>query len=248
MKTSIVIAAGLLFLAPLANAQEHAHWSYRGKTGPGQWAQLEGGNAMCAVGKSQSPVDIETGKAAAAASQPLKFDYVAAQAVVVNNGHTIQVEPANAGTVTIDGVAYKLAQFHLHTPSEERIDGKAYPLVAHLVHKSDVGKLAVVAVLFQRGQTNKTLQPVLSNLPPRAGGKLTLAGPIDVGDLLPASHASYRFMGSLTTPPCTEDVRWIVLKTPVELSSSQLAAFRTLYPMNARPTQPLNGREVQAAN
>lgn len=248
MKASIVIAAGLLFLAPLANAGEHAHWSYRGKTGPEHWAQLEGGNAVCALGKSQSPVNIETGKSVAGVPQPVKFDYTDARAAVINNGHTIQVEPANAGAIMIDGTAYKLAQFHFHTPSEERIDGKAYPLVAHLVHKSDEGKLAVVAVLFRRGKANETLQPVLSHLPAKAGEKRALAGPINVGKLLPADHASFQYMGSLTTPPCTEDVRWIVLKTPVDLASSQLAAFRKLFPMNARPTQPLNGREVRAGS
>jgi carbonic anhydrase len=153
-----------------------------------------------------------------------------------------------AGSATLDGVEYKLLQFHFHTPSEEKIDGKSYPLVAHLVHKNAEGQLAVVAVLFKAGKENAALKPVFDHLPAKEGETRKLDVAVDAADLLPANRAYYAFTGSLTTPPCSEEVRWQVLKTPVELSSSQLAAFRKLYRMNARPVQPLNGRKVLAVN
>ena len=167
---------------------------------------------------------------------------------MVNNGHTIQVNLPAAGAVTLDGVEYKLLQFHFHTPSEEKIDGKAYPLVAHLVHKNAQGQLAVVAVLFRVGKENTALKPVFEHLPTKESETFKLGLDINSADLLPANRAYYAFMGSLTTPPCSEEVRWQVLKTPVELSASQLAAFRRLYQMNARPVQPLNGRKVLAVS
>ncbi len=155
----------------------------------------------------------------------------------------MQVNLPAGGAASIDGVEYKLLQFHFHTPSEEKFDGKPYPLVAHLVHKSAQGQLAVVAVLFKVGKENAALKPVFDKLPPKEGDTLALEA-INLADLLPADPSYYAFMGSLTTPPCSEDVRWQVLKTPVTLSAAQLAAFRKLYKMNARPVQPLNGRKV----
>jgi carbonic anhydrase len=149
--------------------------------------------------------------------------------------------------VNIDGKPYQLLQFHFHTPSEERINGKSYPLVAHMVHKNAEGKLAVVAVLFRQGKENAALKPVFDALPGAEGEKAALGNGFDAAALLPKDRAYYAFTGSLTTPPCSEEVTWRVLKTPVEISASQLAAFRKLYPMNARPVQPLNDRSVEAS-
>lgn len=247
MKTRIAFAAlGTLFCTALASAAEHPHWTYQGKTGASHWAGLETDYAVCGTGQRQSPINIETRKVTGTTTQPVSLSYAPARAEVINNGHTIQVEPASGGALTIDGVEYKLAQFHFHTPSEERIDGKSYPLVAHLVHKSADGKLAVIAVLFRTGKTNAALQPVFAALPGKAGDKHAVDGTIDVGALLPANRDNYTFIGSLTTPPCSEDVRWVVMKTPVSISQKQLAAFRKLYKMNARPVQAVNGREIQA--
>ncbi|CAG9183773.1 Carbonic anhydrase [Cupriavidus laharis] len=245
MKTRIATAAlGTLLFTAFANASEPPHWTYQGKTGTSHWAGLEADYAVCGTGQRQSPINIETRKVTGTTAQPIGVSYAPARAEVINNGHTVQVEPANGGTLTIDGVEYKLAQFHFHTPSEERIDGKSYPLVAHLVHKSAEGKLAVIAVLFRTGKSNAALRPVFASLPARAGDKHAMGGTINVGDLLPGSRDNYTFIGSLTTPPCSEDVRWVVMKTPVSVSSAQLAAFRKLYRMNARPVQAVNGREV----
>lgn len=228
-------------------AEDHAsHWGYQGHAGADHWADLDPGFKTCKLGKHQSPIDIDTKKVEkAAAGKPIAFGYTAGTGDVVNNGHTIQVNLPASGGVALDGAEYKLLQFHFHTPSEEKIDGHNYPLVAHLVHKSAQGQLAVVAVLFKVGKANAVLKPVLDNLPAKAGATRALAAPIDVAALLPADHAYYAFSGSLTTPPCSEEVRWHVLKTPVELSKAQLAQFRKLYPMNARPVQPLNDRKVQ---
>ncbi|WP_455288595.1 carbonic anhydrase [Cupriavidus necator] len=241
---TIAICAALL--APAAWAGNDPHWSYTGATGAKHWAELDAGYKTCALGKHQSPIDIRTNKAKRADLKPIGFAYATAPATVVNNGHTVQVNLPAAGQIELDGVPYKLLQFHFHTPSEEKVNGKAYPLVAHLVHQNAEGKLAVVAVLFKPGRENAALKPVFETLPGKSGESRELAAPLDVAALLPAQQSYWAFTGSLTTPPCSEDVRWQVLKTPVEVSRAQLATFRKLYPMNARPVQPLNGRVVQA--
>lgn len=248
MKLKLVIAsvsAALVF--PFAFAESHPHWSYGGKTGASHWADVDEGFKTCKLGKIQSPINIETKKVETAALKPIVFSYTPGPAEVTNTGHTIQVNLPSGGAATMDGTEYKLLQFHFHTPSEEKVDGKAYPLVAHAVHKNADGKLSVVGVLFKLGRENQTLKPVFSNLPSKEGNKKTLDSDLNVADLLPKDKGYYAFMGSLTTPPCSEEVRWQVLKAPVEISPSQLAAFKKLYKMNARPVQPLNGRTVQAS-
>lgn len=237
------VAAYALATVP-AFAAEPAHWGYAGHGGPAHWAELDTGFQTCKLGQHQSPINIETRKVKAAeAAQPIGFAYTAGPAEVVNNGHTVQVNLAAGGSATFGGSAYKLVQFHFHTPSEERIDGKAYPLVAHLVHKNEQGQLAVVAVLFKTGRANAALKPVFAQLPAAEGSSLKLEA-FDPAALLPVERGHYAFTGSLTTPPCSEEVRWQVLKTPVQISAAQLVAFKKLYKMNARPVQPLNGREV----
>lgn len=248
MSLKQLIVFGSTTLAfPFALAQSHPHWSYEGKTGSAHWAEVDEEFKTCKLGKTQSPINIETKKVEKTALKPIAFAYTPSPAEVVNTGHTIQVNLPSGGAATMDGTEYKLLQFHFHTPSEEKVNGKAFPLVAHAVHKSADGKLSVVGVLFKVGKENQTLKPVFSSLPGKEGDKKTLESGVNVANLLPADKGYYAFMGSLTTPPCSEDVHWQVLKTPVEISASQLAAFRNLYKMNARPVQPLNGRTVQAS-
>ena len=248
MTKHLLIAAACAIALPPAFAEgPAAHWSYEGHGSPAHWAELDAGFKTCQLGKLQSPIDIETRKVEkAAGAQPIGFAYTGGAAEVVNNGHTIQVNLPASGAITLDGAEYKLLQFHFHTPSEEKIDGKPYPLVAHLVHKNAQGQLAVVAVLFKQGQENAALKPVFEHLPAKPGETTKLDASFDPAQLLPANRGFYAFMGSLTTPPCSEEVRWQVLKTPVEVSAAQLASFRKLYTMNARPVQPLNGRKVVA--
>jgi len=244
MKLKYLTSAALLCAAMSAHAGDaHApHWEYRGAAGPQAWGALDASFTGCKLGHEQSPIDIHGARKGHLA--PLALDYHATPADIVNNGHTVQVNLADAGALTLDGVPYQLVQFHFHTPSEEKIDGKNYPLVAHLVHRDAQGQLAVVAVLFKVGKENAALKPVFTQLPPKEGDKRALDGGFDATTLLPDARGYYAFAGSLTTPPCSEEVRWQVLKTPVELSAAQLKSFRKLFPMNARPVQPLNGRTV----
>lgn len=243
---SIVATAYLVAAASAAQAADKPHWSYHGHGSPAHWAELDAEFKTCKLGKLQSPINIETRKVQKSAdARPIGFAYTAGSGgEVVDNCHTIQVNLPSAGAVTLDGTEYRLLQFHFHAPSEESFDGKRYPLVAHLVHKNAQGQLGVVAVLFKAGKNNPALKPVFEHLPAKAGEKRPLEAAFDPATLLPADRAYYAFMGSLTTPPCSEEVRWQVLKTPVELSKAQLAAFKKRYSMNARPLQPLNGRKV----
>jgi carbonic anhydrase len=248
-KTSLLYLGALLALAfnpaRAADKAAHSHWSYSGKTDAAHWAELDQGNSACKLSREQSPINIEEKAAKKVALPALGFSYPAGAAQVVNTGHTVQVNVAPGGSLsTADGLA-NLLQFHFHTPSEEKINGVSYPMVAHFVHKSLDGKLSVVAVLFKEGKENPTLAPVFAGLP--AEGKPLVLASFDAAAILPAEHGYYQFTGSLTTPPCSDGVRWQVLKQPVELSKRQIAAFRKLYPMNARPVQALNGRVVQAS-
>lgn len=246
MKLSTMALAAGIALSANAFAEGHAHWGYQGHTSPEHWSEMDSAFETCKLGKHQSPIDIPSKKATKAALAPLGFAYTAGAAEMVNNGHTVQVNLPTGGSATIAGSEYKLLQFHFHTPSEEKIDGKAFPLVAHFVHKNADGKLAVVAVLFKLGKENAALKNVFAQLPAKEGETQALEA-LNPADVLPAEQSYYAFMGSLTTPPCSEEVRWQVLKTPVELSKAQLTAFKKLYKMNARPVQPLNDRSVEVS-
>ncbi len=242
LKSAVAVLAVLTAAASAQASGTGARWEYQGKTGAAHWGDLAPDFSACRQGKAQSPVDIRTTRAGTPA--PIGFAYRASAADIVNNGHTVQVDLADGGGIDVAGSNYRLVQFHFHTPSEEAVNGRRYPLVAHLVHRNDAGELAVVAVLFKRGRDNAALAPVFASLPATAGEKRPAATEFDIAALLPQRRAYYGYMGSLTTPPCSEGVRWHILKQPVEVSAGQLAAFRKLYRMNARPVQPLNGRVV----
>lgn len=243
MKRYLLSAAiSLVGISLYTVAEPHAHWDYSDPSGPNHWADLAPENYLCRSGTRQSPIDIHD--AVQTDLAPLTFDYPASAATVLNNGHTIEVTPSNIGHIRIASEDYSLAQFHFHSPSEETIQGKSYPLVAHLVHRNASGELAVVALLFEVGAYNPALAPILDAMPGEAGASQNLDN-LNLAHLLPAKHDYFAYIGSLTTPPCSEGVHWYVLTTPVSLSETQLNAFRALYPMNARPVQPLNGRTVR---
>jgi carbonic anhydrase len=244
MNTRSIVACVLLSAAVVANAAEHhVHWSYSGEGGPDNWGSLESDFSQCKLGKEQSPIDIKD--AAIGHFSPLDFNYKTSRGEVVNNGHSVQVNVADGGSLNLEGVPYKLVQFHFHTPSEEKIDGKSFAMVVHMVHRSADGKLAVVAVLLKEGKADAALGPVFEKMPQTVAEHSKVHVSIDPASILPSDHGYFKFNGSLTTPPCSEGVKWMVLKQPVEVSSAQLSAFRALYPMNARPVQPLNGRKVE---
>jgi carbonic anhydrase len=219
------------------------HWSYEGATGPAHWFELDPEFTACAKGKYESPIDIDA--AEPSDLPPLQFKYAASPLTIVDNGHTIMATWAPGSTLTIGDARYELQQFHFHRPSEELVHGKASGMEVHLVHKDAGGHLAVVAVLLDSGKANPLIEKLWANLPAEKGHTATFANiPIDATALLPLSRGYYTFAGSLTTPPCTEGVTWYVLKTSVEVSPEQIDRFAKLYPMNARPAQPLNGRRI----
>jgi carbonic anhydrase len=236
------------FVAAAVFASEHKpHWTYEGDKGAAQWGELDGAQT-CGLGKKQSPIDIKDANAKPAALPTLQFKYGKVSPSIVNNGHTVQVNVPAGNTLLVGDQTYELLQFHFHTPSEERVNGKQTAMVAHFVHKNATGQLGVVGVLIQTGK-GSGFDKVLDNLPARGGQTLTVQDlSLDLAELLPKERAYYAFEGSLTTPPCSEGVNWMVLKQPVTVSSASVKAFQRLYKANARPEQPLNGREVKVSS
>lgn len=222
------------------------HWEYRGPHGSAHWGAMDSAYESCARGQAQSPIDIRNAQRAQLA--PLEFSYGQAAPSIVNNGHTIQVNVPKGQTLRVGDRAYELVQFHFHTPSEERVNGKPSAMVAHFVHRDAEGKLAVVAALIQPGKGRTGFDAVLAHLPQRVGETLTVDGlKLDLAGMLPARRQYWEFEGSLTTPPCSEGVRWLVLTQPVTVSPDAIRNLRRLYPANARPVQPLNGRVVRVS-
>jgi carbonic anhydrase len=220
------------------------HWGYEGKHGPSHWASLDSTYKTCTVGKRQSPIDIRGAKPTDL--PPITFAYQPSPLKVIDNGHTVQVTYAPGSFITVGDQQYELQQFHFHHPAEEKVGGRSFPLVAHLVHKSTDGKLAVVGVLLTGGKANDVVDKVWKHLPPEQGKEVAPEGvSVDATELLPADRGYFTFAGSLTTPPCTEGVTWFVLKTPAEVSADEIATFAKKYPHNARPVQPRNGRTVE---
>jgi len=240
--TAVLIFATALGYASPTRA-EGKHWSYGKHGGPAEWSHVDQAFASCQLGKAQSPIDIRDAKAADLPA--IKFDYKPAPLRVIDNGHTIQVNYPPGSSIEVGGRRYELIQFHFHRPSEEKIHGKAHAMVAHLVHKDADGKLAVVAVLLDPGRDNPTINAIWGHLPKAKEKEVSAPATIDAAALLPADQGYYTFAGSLTTPPCSEGVRWFVLKQSMTLAASELSAFGKIYPMNARPVQPLNGRTVE---
>ncbi|MFD1807005.1 carbonic anhydrase [Pasteurella oralis] len=228
----------------MQSAEKHSHWGYTGHESPEHWAALSPKFAICSEGKSQSPVNIVNtidGKLA-----PIKIDYRPSQVEIVNNGHTIQVdfkEPTNL--MQLNGNTYTLKQFHFHVPSENQIKGKSFPLEAHFVHADQAGNLAVLGVLYTLSSENQRLAPIWNNMPQKAGETFKLESAFDPAKLIPKKRDYYRFSGSLTTPPCSEGVNWLVLKQYDNISQSQVDAFSALmHGHNNRPVQPINARVI----
>ena len=239
------VRAGLA--APSHTLAGHAsHWDYHGEAGPQAWGHLKSEFATCHSGKRQSPIDIRDGLKLQL--EPVQFSYRTSALRVIDTGHTVQVNVGAGNSIEVSGRRYELLQFHFHRPSEERIDGRQFDMVAHLVHKDVDGRLAVVAVLLNRGAAQPLIQSVWNNLPLEKGEEQPVRSPIDLNALLPAERSYYTYMGSLTTPPCTEGVMWMVMKTPVQISAEQIGIFARLYPMNARPLQAAGGRMIKESD
>ncbi len=233
--------------AQLPKHVDHAaDWSYEGSAGPDGWGQMKPEFAKCSTGSRQSPIDIRDG--IKVGLDEVQFDYKSSAFRVVDNGHTVQVNVGAGNAIEVLGRRYELLQFHFHRPSEERINGKQFDMVVHLVHKDLEGRLAVVAVLLERGSALPIVQSVWNNLPLEKGDEVAAKLPLDLSALLPAERSYFTYMGSLTTPPCSEGVLWMVMKSPVQVSAEQIGIFSRLYPMNARPIQSASGRLIKESN
>jgi carbonic anhydrase len=237
--------AALLALSIISASAYASHWSYEGDGAPEHWGELDDTYKTCQSGMNQSPINIDTTIKAHLA--PLQTHYTEGPMTLTNNGHTIQAgEKADTrDSITLDKQAWTLQQFHFHAPSENEVHGKKYAMEMHLVHKNASGELAVVAVMFDKGAANTELEKLWVIMPEQAEQNATIRQDIDLNNLLPKDKTYWRFSGSLTTPPCSEGVTWIVLKHPLTVSTEQLAKFtHTLHHNNNRAIQTLHGRVV----
>jgi carbonic anhydrase len=216
------------------------HWTYED---PEQWGTLDRAFSSCSSGRTQSPIDVRDARPADLPA--LKIEYQDVPLNIIDNGHTIQVNYAPGSVLSVGEKTYTLKQFHFHHPSEEHINGRGFPLVAHLVHADRQGRLAVIAVLFETGPANALIDTLWKSIPAEKDKAQDVPSvSVQVGDLLPRERGYFTFKGSLTTPPCTEGVIWYVLRSHATISQEQVDAFAKIYPGNARPIQPTNGREI----
>jgi carbonic anhydrase len=243
----IFLCAGLLlpalFLHASSDNDGKPHWEYEGHNGPERWGEMYPDWAIASKGKEQSPIDLAF---AASSNLPeITFDYKASPLEVVNNGHTIQVNYKPGSTIKVGDETFELLQFHFHSPSEHTVENSFYGMEVHFVHKNKNGELGVIGVFLAHGKANKTLQKILDNAPLEPGKNEVNGVTIDANDFLPSDKRYYAYSGSLTTPPCSEGVRWHVMRDPINVSEEQINKFREIVGENARPTQPLNQRIVR---
>ncbi len=237
-----VLGSFVALSSPASAGKDAPSWTYGGETNPTQWGQLDSDFALCEVGRDQSPIDIND--AVVGTPSDIKFNYASVPLVVVNNGHTVQVNYPEGSTVSINGEEYELLQFHFHTPSEHTTEGKASAMELHLVHRNDAGELAVVGVMMDAGDANPEIDTIWANIPEEGTNQVENAT-INVTDLLPDSGAYFDYAGSLTTPPCSEGVSWNILQEHIQLSEEQIDTFEDLYQVDARPIQAANGRTIE---
>ena len=220
-----------------------AHWAYSGNAGPEHWADLDSKFSACSAGKNQSPVNLAD--FIEADLKPISFQYKAGGRLATNNGHTVQVDYDPGSMIRVEDRIFNLKQFHFHAPSENKVKGTSYPMEVHFVHADSSGNLAVVGVLFVEGERNQELDKIWRVMPKSAGAKARLENVVAAAAILPKDQEYYRFDGSLTTPPCTEGVIWLLMKNPVSVSKAQIDYFRSIMGGDTnRPVQAVNARTV----
>ena len=232
------------------NASGDGGWAYSGDNGPQNWARLRADYGLCATGKRQAPIAIQTSAALIGPAAAIGFHYAPTGASVYNDGRTVRVSlapSANAdNTMEVRGSSYRLTEINFHAPSEIQIDGQRFPLSAHLIHKNAAGQVAILVVLLENGERNALIDKVWTYLPLDTADRVEMPDRLlNVNELLPADQRYFQFMGSLSTPPCTEGVLWLVIAQPLTLSPAQFRVFSQLFPQSARPLQALNGRPVR---
>ena len=217
-------------------------WSYSGVTGPGRWAELDPSYAACSVGRRQSPVDLAD--ATPGEHGDLALSYHLNQVTFTDSGPTLTVTAEPGGVMTYGGRQYDFVELHFHTPSEHTFSGSHADLEAHFVHRARDRSIAVVGVLFSAAEGDHRIDEFLTAIPERPGGSMTPQRLKDLQRLIPLGSRRYRYEGSLTTPPCTEGVQWIVMQHSQPVGRSALAVYTDRYPANNRPVQPLNDRTI----
>ncbi|MGQ8701788.1 carbonic anhydrase [Serratia marcescens] len=243
MKGNLMLGIILAASFSVGAAEHSPHWGYEGWEGPEHWGTLSPDFALCETGKNQSPVNIKGALKTHHNKPRLVFQQGKQQ--IINNGHTIQINVSEGNTLSLDDDTFALQQFHFHAPSENEIDGKQFPLEGHFVYKDKEGFLVVLALMFKEGKTNPQLAKAWQQMPAKVDQATILTQPVDISALLPESTEVYRFSGSLTTPPCSEGVTWMVLEQAVSASAEQIRQFRSvLHHANNRPVQPLDGRVI----
>lgn len=262
MKGNIAATFAILLLSQSLMAQDrpvvhhyfsktpHTHaaeWSYSGKTGPAFWGRLDPSYRLADTGRQQSPIDINTKHSAFAKLPELKFDYRRERISVVNNGHTIQHNESPGSFLYVGDEKFSLEQFHMHTPSEHTLDGKPFELEIHFVHKSKSGAVAVVGVLVEADEKSDLELPLHHDLPKVAGENVEVNRSRNPSDFLPRGREYFSYSGSFTTPPCTEQVRWIVLKQPIGVPPKIIERFAAILKSNNRPVQKLNDRVIETS-
>ncbi len=233
----------IIVSVPMAVIADNVPWGYTGPNGPGDWADMRQEFKLCGSGKEQSPINISGAKSANLPA--IQFDYKPGSLEILHNGHTVLIKRAKGSRITVGGEKYELLQFHFHSPGENTVDGKTFPMEIHLVHKSAKGKIMVLGVFTKIGAKNAVLDKAWNHMPQQSGDRKQVASVnINAADLLPTDRSYYSFKGSITIPPCSEGIEWIVLKTPVEVSDEQIKQFSRVVGENARPVQPVYSRTL----
>ncbi len=243
------VMGGVVFsnLRQVVASEEGIEWGYTGAGSPEHWGTLSPEYQVCQAGTQQSPIDLEG--AIDASLSDIQIEYGEIPLKILNNGHTIQVNTEPGNTLILDGTPFELIQFHFHHPSEHTVTGEPYPMEVHFVHQSESGELAVLGIFLKEGQENAALKPIWDAMPSQVQPETQISGStVEIASILPANRSVYRYFGSLTTPPCSEIVRWVVFEEPIEVSSAQIEQFVEIFPLNARPVQPLNRRFLLMSN